>query len=346
MFIDDQNRWGSKVVEFSVCAPTYNNAGMLRICLNSIINALAGLDFEIVVVDEYSTDGSYEILRDYAQRYDNIKVLRFEVLKSVRSRGLGRQLAFESSSGRYIITIDTDTEYYSEKLRKILVAYKQGKLGKLTAVKFWGSLGIYPRPLVEKAGGWRDYSVGEDHDFLARLSKVGSFVFLPINVEVNEPCEEWRKGLFKALRFNIIVGEKRYFQGFQLIKRTFRNMVDEYCALGVTTRNLVIRHRYLGIGMHKTLLAVVLLLFSKIINLSWKRPITYADRDLHNAHYNYYNFIKNIVDPRKFGFNVESGPSFLDEHLKFIVELKPDMKDGLKFYYLQTGTENKEQDLP
>ncbi|MFB0544285.1 MAG: hypothetical protein ACETVN_01110, partial [Asgard group archaeon] len=62
---------------------------------------------------------------------------------------------------------------------------------------------------------------------------------------------------------------------------------------------------------------------------------TYADRDIHNAHYDYYNFIKNMVDPRKFGFEVESGPVFLDEHLRFIAGLKPDMRDDLKFYYSQ-----------
>jgi len=322
------------MVEFSACATTYNNAGRLKVCLDSVIKALANLNFEIVIVDNYSIDGTYEIIRHYAQRYSNIKVLRFKC-----SRGLGRQLAFENSSGRYIITIDTDTEYDSEKLQKILMIYKQGKFGKLTAVKFWGSLGIYPRSLVEKAGGWRDYSTAEDHDFLARLCKVGSFVFLPINTEVNEPYEEWRdKGLLKALRFNIIVREKRYFQGFPLIKRTFRNMVDEYCALGVTTHNLVIRHRYLRMGMHKTLLAVLLLLFSKIVNFSWKRSITYADRDIHNAHYDYYNFIKNIVDPRKFGFEVESGPLFLDEHLKFVAALKPDIKERLEFYFSQRVT--------
>ncbi|HUT43953.1 MAG TPA: glycosyltransferase family 2 protein, partial [Desulfobacterales bacterium] len=194
------------MVDFSVCATTYNNAGRLKVCLDSIIKALVDLDFEVVIVDNYSTDGSQEIIWDYAHRYANIKVLRCSC-----SRGLGRQLAFENSSGRHIITIDTDTEYYSEKLHKILVSYKQGKLGEMTAVHFWGSLGIYPRPLVEKAGGWRDYNVGEDNDFLARLSKVGHLVFLPINIEMNEPYEEWpTKGLIAALRFGTIAREKRY----------------------------------------------------------------------------------------------------------------------------------------
>lgn len=219
-----------------------------------------------------------------------------------------------------------------------MIAHKQGKLDKLAAVKFWGSLGIYPRFLIEKAGGWNNYNLGEDHDFLARISKIGSMVFFPINLEVNEPYEEWRSRIIMALRHTVIVREKRYAQGFRLIKRVLRNMIDEYCALGVTTPNIIIRHKYLKMGLHKTFLDVVLVLFSKIINFSWKRPITYADNYLHNAHYNYYNFIKNMVDPQKFGFKVESGPLFLDEHFRFIVSVKPDIKEGLALYFSQRVT--------
>jgi len=329
------------MVDFSVCATTYNNAGRLKACLDSIIKALVDLDFEVVIVDNYSTDGSHEIIRDYAHRYANIKVLRCSC-----SRGLGRQLAFENSSGRYIITIDTDTKYYSEKLHKILVAYKQGKLGKLTAVNFWGSLGIYPRPLVEKAGGWRDYNVGEDHDFLARLSKVCSSIFLPINMEMNEPYEEWRnKGSIEALRFGTITREKRYFQGLQLIKRTLRNTIDEYCALGLTTRKIVMRHRYLGLKMYKRFAAVILLVFSKIISLSCKRPYIYVDININNAHYNYSNFIKNMIDPVRFGFKVERGPDFLDEQFQFVARFNPDIRDNLQFYFSQQG-QAKENETP
>ena len=321
---------------FSVCAVTYNNANRLRICLDSVINALTNFDFEIVVVDNYSTDGSYEILQDYVRRYPNVRAYRFKILRSTRSRGLGRQLSFENSSGQYIITIDTDTQYASEKLHRFLALYLKGKFGKSTAVKFWGSLGIYPRFLIEKCGGWNNYCVGEDHDFLARLGKTGSLIFLPINAEVNEPYEERRTDrLFKTLRFNIVVRERRYFKGFLLIKRVLRNIIDEYCALGVTTRNLIVRHKYLKIRLHKTFLAVILLMFSKTVNLAWKRPITHANKDLHNAHYNYYVFLKNMVDPQKFGFKIESGPTFLHEHFKFIAKIKPDVKRKLEYYFLQ-----------
>jgi len=318
------------MVDFSVCATTFNNVGRLRLCLNSIIKAFEGLDYELVIVDNFSTDGTYEILKEYARQYHNIRVFRLKC-----SRGLGRQVAFKNSIGHSVVTIDTDTEYDGEKIRKILTMYKEQKFGELVALKVWGSFGIYPKSLVEEVGGWNDYNIGEDHDFYARICKIGSLKFLPINVEVNEPFEEWRKGPLITLRFSIIVRERRYSQGFKLISRILRNTIDEYCALGITTRALIIRHTYLKMRLHKTFLAVILLMFSKTVNLAWKRPITHANKDLHNAHYNYYVFLKNMVDPQKFGFKIESGPTFLHEHFKFIAKIKPDVKRKLEYYFLR-----------
>lgn len=190
-----------------------------------------------------------------------------------------------------------------------------------------------PRFLVEKIGGWNDYNVAEDDDFLARAFRAEAVKFFPISMEINEPYEEWRKGSLTALRFAVIAREKRYSQGFGLTKRLVRNIVDEQCGLGFTTRKLVIRHEYLRIKVHKTFMAVILMLFSKFLNSFCKRPITYVDKDLNNANYNYYNLIKNLVDPRKFGFTLESDPLSLDDNMDFAAALKPDIKESLKLYY-------------
>jgi len=68
-------------MEFSICTTTFNNAKRIRTCLESIIQAFDGLDFEIVVVDNYSTDGSYEIIQECVQQYCKINNCR--VLMSI-----------------------------------------------------------------------------------------------------------------------------------------------------------------------------------------------------------------------------------------------------------------------
>jgi len=75
----------------------------VRGSLDSVLNQLDDR-FEVIVVDQNSTDGSRRILERYAQK-GAISLYH----QKVRNRGLGRQLAFEKSSGDYIIAnIDMD----------------------------------------------------------------------------------------------------------------------------------------------------------------------------------------------------------------------------------------------
>jgi len=86
------------MVEYSFLSTIYNNVNRVKVCLDSILAAVSGLDFEIVIVDNYSTDGSFEVLKEYARLNSNIRILRCNCL-----RGLGRQIAFENSKGKYVV---------------------------------------------------------------------------------------------------------------------------------------------------------------------------------------------------------------------------------------------------
>ena len=68
-------------MELSVIVPVYNMAGegKLRFCLDSLINQTIS-DYEIIAVDDASTDNSLEILREYEGRYpEKVRVLAHEV---------------------------------------------------------------------------------------------------------------------------------------------------------------------------------------------------------------------------------------------------------------------------
>lgn len=88
---------------FSVIVPCYNNAGFLRNCLNSIL-AQDSSDFEIVAIDDGSTDGTSQILDEYAAKYDCVHVYHFanSGVAIARKRGLNLEL------GDYVIFVDSD----------------------------------------------------------------------------------------------------------------------------------------------------------------------------------------------------------------------------------------------
>lgn len=61
-------------MKISIIIPVYNVEKYLRECLDSIL-AQSYKDFEIILVDDGSTDSSGNICDEYSMKYENIKVL-------------------------------------------------------------------------------------------------------------------------------------------------------------------------------------------------------------------------------------------------------------------------------
>lgn len=89
--------------ELSVIVPVYNVSEYLEKCLNSILAQTYG-DFEVICVDDGSTDNSLEILRNYENRDKRIKVLHKDNGGLVSARKAGIAVA----QGRYATYVDSD----------------------------------------------------------------------------------------------------------------------------------------------------------------------------------------------------------------------------------------------
>jgi glycosyltransferase involved in cell wall biosynthesis len=88
----------------SVVMPTYNARPFVGLAVESIL-AQTFEDFEFVIVDDGSTDGSTDVLREYAARDSRIRLLRNDVnLDFVRSRNSG----IAASRGSFIANMDSD----------------------------------------------------------------------------------------------------------------------------------------------------------------------------------------------------------------------------------------------
>ena len=62
----------------SIYGTVFNNANVIRKSIDSIISKLPDFKkrFEMVIVDNYSSDGTYEILKGYQKEYPNITVIQ------------------------------------------------------------------------------------------------------------------------------------------------------------------------------------------------------------------------------------------------------------------------------
>jgi glycosyltransferase involved in cell wall biosynthesis len=108
------------VPRVSVIIPTYNRAEMVREAVASVL-AQTCRDFEVVVVDDASTDGTAAALAEYAE---------VQVLRHPRRRGVAaaRNTGIQAARGEWLAFLDSDDLWLPEKLARQM-AYLQARPG-------------------------------------------------------------------------------------------------------------------------------------------------------------------------------------------------------------------------
>lgn len=101
----------------SIIIPIYNTEKYIEQCLNSLIEQ-SYQNFEIICVDDGSTDNSLRILKDYENKYEQIKVLSQKNLYAGVARNTGMKIA----TGKYLLFLDADDFSRNDMLQCIVKA--------------------------------------------------------------------------------------------------------------------------------------------------------------------------------------------------------------------------------
>lgn len=89
--------------KISIVVPVYNGEKTLRACLNSILNQIYK-NYEVIVVDNNSTDKSKEIIQEFCDKDSRVKY----VFEQERLRGAARNTGEKFSKGEVILMTDSD----------------------------------------------------------------------------------------------------------------------------------------------------------------------------------------------------------------------------------------------
>ncbi len=106
----------------SVIIPVYNVEKYLRECIDSVLNQTY-TEYEIILVDDGSTDYSGKICDDYAEKYDCISVIHKENGGLSKARNFG----IENSKGEYIYFLDSDDYIIPEAFEKLIFIIQKEK---------------------------------------------------------------------------------------------------------------------------------------------------------------------------------------------------------------------------
>lgn len=101
--------------KISIIIPVYNVETYLRQCLDSVFGQ-AFTEFEVICIDDCSTDNSLKILHEYKEADARLKILEF---KENKGSSIARNKGMEMATGKYIYFLDSDDWIMPDALQKM-----------------------------------------------------------------------------------------------------------------------------------------------------------------------------------------------------------------------------------
>lgn len=135
----------------SVVMPSYNVEPYIKECMDSVLNQTLQ-DIEVIVVDADSTDGTQDILHEYAATDSRVKILRDDR----KSTGYANNIAIDQAQGEYVGIVETD-DYITPDMYEIL--YDIARQEKCDVVKgdYWSFSGSGNDRMFIKRKLWMDF---------------------------------------------------------------------------------------------------------------------------------------------------------------------------------------------
>ena len=138
-------KYGNNNQKISIIIPIKDKAKMTRRCIDSIYNKCTYKNFEIILVDNNSSEkDTFDMIEEYKNKYDNFKSIRLECPFNY---SYINNEAVKSCSGDYLLFLNNDTEVIQEDILEWMLGY--------AALDHVGCVGIkllYPDKLVQHAG--------------------------------------------------------------------------------------------------------------------------------------------------------------------------------------------------
>lgn len=113
----------AKTLVISIVIANYNGEKYLRTCLESLLQSSIK-NYEIIIIDNNSTDTSIEIVNEFVKKDPRIKILRNKINKGVP---FSRNKAIKSAVGDILIFLDNDTRVDKNWLRGIIETFSTDK---------------------------------------------------------------------------------------------------------------------------------------------------------------------------------------------------------------------------
>lgn len=139
---------------FSIVLPTYNEEKNLLSVLSGVTEAMHGMDYEIIIVDDDSPDGTWKKAEDLRSKFSSLRVIR-----RIGRRGLSSAVleGFAAAKGDILAVMDADGQHDTHLLPAMMQSVEAGNdLAIGSRYVEGGSIGEWDerRHLMSRAATW------------------------------------------------------------------------------------------------------------------------------------------------------------------------------------------------
>ena len=294
--------------ELTVIVPTLNEAGNVRLLLSRLEDALAGIDWQVVFVDDESSDGTADTLRELSATRD-----RVHVIHRVNRSGLASACidGIRESDSPYVAVIDADLQYDESLLPEMFRMLTAGEAEIVIGSRFveplgsaapttgrerlsrwarWVSKLVTRMPLSDPTSSF--FMLGRDvyDEVSSRLTGRGYKILLDILATLRRPVcvselpmrvrprhsGESKLGLLVYIEFMALIFDKT-FRGWIPVGFMLYVFVGlSGLAIHMTLLGLLFR----GVGFAFTLSQTIAVIVSMTITFFLNNKVTFRDRRL------------------------------------------------------------------
>ncbi|WP_326969552.1 glycosyltransferase [Bacillus halotolerans] len=179
------------MLKISVAVPCYNSEPFIGRCIESLVNqSLADNEYEIICIDDKSTDRTAEVLKEYGRQYTHVKVI--ERTENSGGPGKPRNQAIDVAKGKYIFFVDSD-DYLGEEALERLYNYAEENHSDIVLGKMKGvngrpvpvSIFKETNPNVDLVDSNLVYSMGPTKLFRVSMLRENNITF-PSDIQATE----------------------------------------------------------------------------------------------------------------------------------------------------------------